>query len=148
MKDALKCPVGSSVKCLEVIYTNLHFLPTKILSLLTYKNLYSFSLERIPFSCQSIANVFSLSSKICCKPRLYSECWERTTLVKKVANIRSSCTLKSVVSFSQMMYCCYRELKSLSFLDSNICRWEKHKQVGWQIGIYFLLNWVLACFAF
>lgn len=32
MKDALKFPVASSVKCLKVIYANLHFLPTKILS--------------------------------------------------------------------------------------------------------------------
>lgn len=60
MKDALKFPVGSSVKCLEVIYTNLHFLPTKILSLLTYQTLYSFNWERIPFSCQSIANLVYL----------------------------------------------------------------------------------------
>lgn len=32
-----KFPVGSSVKFSEVIHTNLHFLPTKMLSLLTYK---------------------------------------------------------------------------------------------------------------
>lgn len=60
MKDALKFPVGSSVKCLQVIYANLHFLPTKILPLLTYQNSYSFSWERIPFSCQSIANLVCL----------------------------------------------------------------------------------------
>lgn len=66
-----KFPVGSSVKFSEVIHTNLHFLPTKVLSLLTYQNLYSFSLERIPFSSGSIAKMFSLSFKVCCKPRLY-----------------------------------------------------------------------------
>lgn len=35
-EDNGKFLVGSSVKFSEVIYTNLHFLPTKMLSLLTY----------------------------------------------------------------------------------------------------------------
>lgn len=66
-----KFSIGSSVKFSEVIHTNLHLLPTKMLSLQTYQNSCSFSLERIASSCWSIANMFSLSVKVCCKCRLY-----------------------------------------------------------------------------
>ena len=93
MKDALKFRVGSSVKCLEAIYTNLHFLPTKM-SLLIFQNSYSFILKGIAFSCQSIANVFiCLLNYVANQDCIHSV---RTTLMKNVANRKSFCTLKSV----------------------------------------------------